>query len=174
MNKEHQIEALRQRRIDVGFNRIIAPEPDIVCERVATEQLLLAVNENNPLAQETIIPFSQLAKYPLILFPSGPRPSFVDKVMGMCQQAGFTPQVVQEVGDTVTGIALVASNFGICLVPESVTVLTLPGVVYRPLSQVPGNGRVDLSCIYRAGDQSPILNSFLNTARDSPHLNLMP
>lgn len=165
MNKEEQIDALRQRRIDLGFNRIIKPTADIACERVATERLLVAVNQSNPLASQEIVPFAQLARHPMILFPSGPRPSFVDKVMGMCQQAGFTPEVVQEVGDTVTGIALVAGNFGICLVPESATVLSLPGVVYRPLQDVPGNGRVDLSCIYRQEDQSPILESFLNVAR---------
>lgn len=165
MNKDEQIEALRQRRIDLGFNRIITPGPDIACERVATERLLVAVNENSPLASERVIEFPRLASYPMILFPSGPRPSFVDHVMGMCQQAGFTPSVVQEVGDTVTGIALVASGLGICLVPESATVLSLPGVVYRALTLVPGSGRVDLSCIYRADDSSPILESFLKTAR---------
>ncbi|MBK5002415.1 LysR family transcriptional regulator [Pseudomonas sp. S31] len=165
MNKEEQIEALRQHRIDLGFNRIISPNTDIVCERIASERLLVAVHENNPLASQDIIAFPAIAEHPLILFPSGPRPSFVDKVMSMCQQAGFTPEVVQEVGDTVTGIALVASNFGICLVPESATVLSLPGVVYRPLSDVPGNGRVDLSCIYRQDDASAILQSFLTIAR---------
>ncbi|WP_437882946.1 LysR substrate-binding domain-containing protein [Pseudomonas sp. LRF_L74] len=165
LNKEQQIEALRQHRIDLGFNRMISPNTDIVCERIASERLLVAVHESNPLAGQDVIAFPDLAGHPLILFPSGPRPSFVDKVMGMCQQAGFTPEVVQEVGDTVTGIALVASNFGICLVPESATVLSLPGVLYRPLSEVPGNGRIDLSCIYRQDDASSILASFLTIAR---------
>jgi len=168
MNKEAQIEALRQRRIDLGFNRFISASDDIASELVATEKLLLAVNITNPLAQRTTVPFGLLAEHPLILFPKGSRPSFVDKVMGMCHQAGFTPQVAQEVGDAVTGIALVASNFGVCLLPESATVLTLPGVVYRPLSDEPDNASVDLSCIYRMGDSSPILNSFLEVVRANP------
>jgi DNA-binding transcriptional LysR family regulator len=166
MSKEAQIEALRQRRIDVGFNRFIAPLDDIANEVVITEKLLLAVNEFHPLARETTIPFRVLADHPLIVFPSGPRPSFVDKVMSLCQQMGFTPQVAQEVGDTLTGVALVASNFGVCLVPESATVLALPGVVYRPISDAPENAGVDLNCIYRVDDQSPILKSFLLTVRE--------
>ncbi|KFJ90065.1 LysR family transcriptional regulator [Pseudomonas sp. 1-7] len=166
MTKEAQIEALRQRRIDVGFNRFIAPLNDIANEIVTTEKILLAVNENHALARQEKIPFRVLADHSLIVFPSGPRPSFVDKVMSMCQQMGFTPHVVQEVGDTLTGVALVASNFGVCLVPESATVLALPGVVYRPLSDIPENSGVDLNCIYRADDQSPILRSFLDTIRE--------
>ncbi|HEY0287193.1 MAG TPA: LysR substrate-binding domain-containing protein [Pseudomonas sp.] len=166
MNKDEQIDALRQRRIDAGFNRFIIPSPDIANELVITEKLLLAVNEKHPLARETIVPFHRLADHKLILFPTGSRPNFVDKVMSMCEKSGFIPQVVQEVDDTVTGVALVASNFGVCLVPESASVLTLPGVVYRALSDAPDNAQIDLSCIYRADDCSPILNSFLNIVRD--------
>lgn len=93
MTKEAQIEALWQRRIDVGFNRPIAPLSDIANEIVTTEKILLAVNENHALARQATIPFRVLADHPLIVFPSGPRPSFVDKVMSLCQQMGFTPHV---------------------------------------------------------------------------------
>lgn len=75
------------------------------------------------------------------------------------------PEVSQEVGDAATGVALVAGGFGLCLVPESATVLALPGVVYRPLSGVPAPGAVDLSCIYRSDDQSPLLAAFLAVVR---------
>ena len=101
----------------------------------------------------------------MVLFPTGARPNFIDKVMRLCEEAGFVPSVSQEVGDAVTGVALVAGGFGICLVPESVTVLTLPGVVFRPLQDAPANARIDLSCLYRADDQSPILSAFLATVR---------
>ncbi|MBS0317603.1 MAG: LysR family transcriptional regulator, partial [Proteobacteria bacterium] len=37
MNKNEQIEALRQRRITVGFNRMTSPQPDIGRELVAME-----------------------------------------------------------------------------------------------------------------------------------------
>lgn len=43
--------------------------------------------------------------------------------------------------------------------------LALPGVVYRPLSGVPAPGTVDLSCIYRSDDQSPLLAAFLAVVR---------
>ncbi|MCH9829435.1 MAG: LysR family transcriptional regulator [Gammaproteobacteria bacterium] len=165
MNKGEQIEALRQRRITVGFNRMLAPLPDIASELVKTEKLLVAINDSHPLASRSVVPFRMLAEHPLVLFPTGMRPSFVDKVTGLCREAGFIPQISQEVGDAVTGVALVASGFGLCLVPESATVLALPGVVYRPLSELPKNADVDLSCIYRLGDQPPILTAFLDTVR---------
>lgn len=165
MDKNEQIEALRQRRINVGFNRIINPLPDIDSELVTTESLLVAVHASHPLAEKTVVPFKSLAEHPLVLFPTGSRPSFIDRVIGLCQQEGFVPQVSQEVGDVVSAVALVANGFGACLVAESTSVLALPGVVYRPLSGLPANARIDLSCMFRADDRSPILAAFLEVVR---------
>ena len=105
-----------------------------------------------------------------MLFPTGGRPSFIDKVIGLCSERGFQPQISQEVGDAVTGVALVAGGFGVCLVPESATTLQFPGVVYAPLSDTPPNFFVDLSCVYRRDDTSPILAAFLNTVAEYDRL----
>ena len=78
---------------------------------------------------------------------------------------GTGDRVVVDLGEKVTGVALVASNFGVCLVPESATMLALCGVVYRPLTDLPENAGVDLNCIYRSVDPSPLLRSFLDTVR---------
>lgn len=166
MTKAEQIEAVRQRRISVGFNRMLEPLDDIVIKQVATEGLLVALHDDHPLARQSVIRFAELKDHPMILFPTGARPSFIDKVIGLCIENGFQPQISQEVGDAVTGVALVASGFGICLVPESATTLQFPGVTYRRLTDPPPNLIVDLSCIYRRGDQSPILAAFLRTIDD--------
>jgi len=164
LNKGEQVAALRQRRLTVGFNRLLQDAPDIDSEVILWEPLYLAINRTEPLSREREIPWLELANHPLVLFPSGSRPSFIDRVLELCRQDGFQPKVVQEVGDAVNGVALVASGFGVCIVPESATNLKLPGVLYRPLKRNPPP-KVDLSCIYRAGDDSPILQSFLAIAR---------
>lgn len=166
MTKAEQIAALRQRRISVGFNRMLAPLDDLETRQVTTEKLLLAVRADHPLARQASIAFAELRDHPLVLFPTGGRPSFIDKVIGLCSERGFQPQISQEVGDAVTGVALVAGGFGVCLVPESATTLQFPGVVYAPLSDTPPNFFVDLSCVYRRDDSSPILAAFLNTVAD--------
>ncbi|SFB54804.1 LysR substrate-binding domain-containing protein [Azotobacter beijerinckii] len=165
MNKNEQIEALLQRRISLGFNRMLTPIPGISSELISSESLLLAINENNPLSKEPEIALHSLIDHPFILFPTGGRPSFIDKVVGLCQQAGFTPQVSQEVEDVVTAISLVASGFGVCVVSETTSVLALPGVVYRPLRRLPEEACIDLSCIFRSDDRSPLLAAFLGEIR---------
>lgn len=165
MEKEEQILALQQHRIAAGFNRMLKPVPGISSEILNREKLLLAVNETSPLASQAVIKFNELAEHPMVLFSSSGRPNFVDKVMSLCYKAGFTPKITQEVGDVVTGVALVASGFGICLVSQSASSLSLPGVIYREIDDLPENATIDLSCIYRSNDNSKILASFLDTIK---------
>lgn len=164
MSKEEQIEALRQRRIIVGFNRILSPLPDIESELIVKEPLFLAVHEKHPLSRQESVSFKELGKHPLVLFPTGARPNFVDRVIELCRNMGFVPEISQVVGDVVTGVALVAGGFGVTIVPKSATTLNLPGVVYRPFFDTL-SATVDLSCIYRKDDQSAILQAFLTVIR---------
>ena len=164
MSKDEQIEALRQKRITIGFNRMIAPLPDMTNELIMREPLYLAINETHPLSQQQSVSIKELEKYPLVLFPTGARPNFVDRVIELCRNMGFTPDISQIVGDAVTGVALVAGGFGISVVPQSAITLKLPGVVYRPFHDSL-SATVDLSCIYRTEDQSAILQAFLGVIR---------
>lgn len=166
MNKSEQIEALRQRRITLAFNRMMSPEPDIGRELVVTEKLVAVVPAEHELARRETIPIRALADHPLILFPNVGRPNFIDKVLDLCKQQGFEPEVSQEVGDAVTGIALVARGFGVTLIPESAAnAIKVDGTVYRPLADAP-QAIVDLSVLYRATDQSPLLKAFLSVVRE--------
>jgi DNA-binding transcriptional LysR family regulator len=70
---------------------------------------------------------------------------------------------VQEVAETQTVIGLVAAGVGVSLVPESVRALVRAGVTYRPLDgEAP---KVRLTMAWRAADDSPVLNRFLEMAR---------
>jgi len=68
------------------------------------------------------------------------------------------------VKDVVTAVALVSSGFGLCVTPEAASSLQLPGVVYRPLKAEPAP-TVELVCVYRRDDASPVLAAFLETVR---------
>jgi len=160
MTKGEQIEALRQKRITIGFHRMPLAHPDIENLLIIHEPLYLAVYEDHPLSQQESISFMDLKSHPLILFPNGDRPNFADKIIELCRSIGFMPEISQIVGDVVTGVALVAGGLGMTIVPKSATTLKLPGVVYRPFAdKFPTH--VDLSCIHRKDDDSAILKAFL-------------
>lgn len=166
MTKEEQIDALLQGRIGLAFNRLMQPIPGIVSEVILTEPLFLAAPNDHSLSARTAVSMSELDGEPLVLFPTGLRPSFIDRVHDLCVAAGFVPTVAAEVADVVHGIALVATGGGLCLIPRSATNIHLPGVVYRPLHETP-RPQVDLCCIYRDDDRSPVLRGLLESIRET-------
>lgn len=55
LDKARQIEALRNRSIDVGFNRMLMPTEGIVIEEIAREKLCAAVLDTGPLSRRSQI-----------------------------------------------------------------------------------------------------------------------
>lgn len=173
MTKEEQLEALAQRRISLAFNRLMQPVPGIVSEVLVAEPLFVAAPSDHPLAARTAVRIAELEGEPLVLFPTGLRPSFIDRARELCANAGFVPNVVAEVADVVHGIALVATGGGLAFVPRSATNLHVPGVTYRPLHEAP-RPTVDLCCIYREDDRSAVLAGLLLSMRaTAPTLSRM-
>ncbi len=165
MTKVEQIEALRQRRVTVAFNRMTRSEPDIGHELVTNEVLFAVLPDSHPMATATEVSLKQLSGMPLVMFPGVGRPNFIDHVESMYERQGLKFDVSQEVGDAAASIALVAHGFGISLIPESAArALEMKGAKFVPLASTP-DAVVDLSCLYRATDQSPLLQAFLEVVR---------
>jgi DNA-binding transcriptional LysR family regulator len=164
LDREAQLKALRERRIDVGFNRFFTDEPDLRWEVIQTEPMSVVVPEGHPLAARTGLSLAELARETLILYPRAPRPGFIDHLMRLFHQRGITPQRVQEVDDVLTAAALVASHLGLSLVTESGRSLTLPGIVHVPLLPA-DRATVELCIIQRRDDEAAIPRAFLEVAR---------
>ena len=161
--KIQQVEAVREKRLDIGFNRVFPEVEDLVVETVMMESLYVAMHKDHELVRRRTLAVRDLNNQPLILFPNNVRPTFADNVVSLLRGEGLTPNVVHEVEDVMTCIALVSAGLGMAVVPESAVNLQLPGVRYHPLRSA--EAKVDLSCVYRADNASPALMGFLDIVR---------
>ena len=154
-------EALRQRRIDVGFARPpLLPEDGFAQRPFAEEPYVAALPRRHPLAGLDDIALAELSDDPFILYPGRPEPTVTGLIMAACGAAGFTPQIAQEARHLQTVISLVAVGVGVSLVPVSAARAQVrPGVVYVKLrSPAP---MAPLSVAWRDGNVSPALRTFL-------------
>lgn len=165
LGKAQQLEALRERRISVGFNRLVAPSDDLVVETVLRERLVVALPESHPLCAREELRIADMDDLPLILYPKAPLRGLAQEVEAAFRAEGARLRVEQEVEDVLTSVALVASGFGLCVTTASTASLRLPGVSYRPL-RCDVLRDIELSCLYRRDDPSPILAAFLAVVRD--------
>ena len=157
--KEQMVESLRQGRLLVFFDRVVPDWPDLQKERVLREPLLVALNQNNPLSVKETIHFRELRDQPMISgrFPVNIKSPLAD----LAQRHGLELNVVQTADSLISAVSMVAGGFGSCVVPQSMEILKLPNVVYRPLITDIDAG-VDLYCIFRPGVQPALLKDFLD------------
>jgi LysR family transcriptional regulator, benzoate and cis,cis-muconate-responsive activator of ben and cat genes len=165
LTKAEQLEALRERRISVGFNRLVPPEDDLIIETVLRERMVVAMPEGHALCARSEIRIAHMEDQPMILYPNVPMRGLAEEVANAFAREGVRLRVEQDVEDVLTSIALVASGFGLCVTTESTTNLRLPGVVYRPLS-CRWLKDLELSCLWRRADPSPVLAAFVNVVRE--------
>lgn len=164
LTKLEQIEALRERRIGIGFNRLVPDEPDLEIEVVLRERLVVALPDSHALAAQAEVSVRDMEDQPMILYPNVPLPGLAQQIAGAFRRDGVRLRVAQEVEDVLTAVALVSAGFGLCVTTQSASSLTLPGVAYRPLASKHLRD-VELACLWRRGDDSPLLLAFLDVVR---------
>jgi DNA-binding transcriptional LysR family regulator len=164
MSTPAQVQALRTGEIDIGLLRVPADTADLIVHSVREDRMALMIPEAHPLARKKRIALRALAREPLILFPTSPRPSWADTVISACREAGFEPIVAQEAMESATVVSFVAAGVGIAVVPEGLRALARPGAVFRLVA--PPAPITHLAVVHRAGELAPTVESFLAVARE--------
>lgn len=159
MTVHAQIEALTEKRIDIGLLRLPAKTEGLVFRAIAREPLYVALPSSHRLALLPAVPMTALSEEPFVLYPDHPRPSWTEYVIGLCQQAGFRPVVVQRTVEIQTTLSLVAAGIGVSIVPKCIGNLQRKDVVFRRLAGV--RARTELLAAYREHDPSPVVQTFL-------------
>jgi DNA-binding transcriptional LysR family regulator len=161
--KDQMIEALRQGRLLAFFDRTDPGLPDLQSERVLQEPVLVAMHASNPLASASTVDFVELRDEPMIGNVSARDTKTLLQVLA--RHYGFEPHVAQRSNNLISAVSMVAAGFGSALVPQSLRILTLPNVVYRPLT-ADTEVSMDVHCIYRSGPSS-LLRDFLTVVRST-------
>jgi len=159
MTVHAQMEALTEKRIDIGLLRLPAKTEGVVFRRISREPLYVALPSTHRLAKAPALRLSALANEPFVLYPDHPRPSWTEFVAGICQQAGFRPIVVQRTVEIQTTLSLVAAGIGVSIVPKCIGNIQRKDVVFRRLTGL--RARTELLAAYREHDPSPVVQTFL-------------
>jgi DNA-binding transcriptional LysR family regulator len=165
VNTSQQIPALQEGKLDVGFVR---PPLNLTAENlrlitILHEPLVLAVQEEHPLARQRTIAIADLAGESFIMYPREVAANLYDLIVALCKKAGFNPRVVQEARQMATIISLVSAGLGLSLVPISLMQVHMHGVVYRNLPEPPPT--LALALAHRRNDGSATVREFVRLVR---------
>lgn len=136
MHPSQQLEALLAHALDVGLVGPIdgKPPPGLYLECFSEESPVVGMPSDHRFARLSKVSLTQLRDEPFILTSAKNSPSYRSLISRMCERAGFTPRVAQEVDRARTGVQYVAAGFGISIFAEHISRLPAPGVRFVPLS----------------------------------------
>ncbi|WBO24405.1 LysR family transcriptional regulator [Sphingomonas abietis] len=136
MDSLDQVAALKDGRIDVGFDRIIVEDPLVVHMVLREEPLVAALPHGHEfLLRGGSVGLAEIATLPLIVYPGTPRPSYADLTLSFFQNRDLMPTGIIEVRELQTALVMVASGAGACLIPESVQRLARSDIGYVTIDE---------------------------------------
>lgn len=115
-----QLDALRQRTLDVGIVRLPLREPDISVLPLSSEPFAMVFSKQHPLGAQPKVVVRDLEREAFVTYSERLAPDFFQHWTGLCRKAGFTPRIVQEVAEMETALALVSAGVGVAILPEGV------------------------------------------------------
>jgi len=168
LTPESQVAALRAGQIDVGFVGLPLQAEGLVTEPTGRVRLVVALPASHPMAGRSDLKLEELSKEAYVLWPKHLSPDSYDQMLAVFRHAGFGPPIAMEGGipSTRTVLGMVAAGLTIALVDPVLEQMSASAVVFRPLAD-PGIF-TERGIIFRRGDASPILASFLEQVRATP------
>ena len=138
MSPAEQLRALETRKVDLGFvglrPSVAGKSTALNWECVARDNVVVVLPARHPLAKKSKILARDLKSSFFVAMSEHTHPGSRDWLTGLCQEAGFTPRILQDV-ELESGImTFVAEGLGVTLAREQIKNQPHPGVVFRPLA----------------------------------------
>ena len=157
-----QIAALLNRTTNISLNRSIPTEHLLRSELAWSEEVVVAMQRTHPLARRKRIALRDLASEDqIVLQPESSQ--FARYIQKCCVDAGFLPQVSQQVIDAQSVPSLIAAGFGVALVPQSIARFTTDEIAFRPIRPSPPSA--DVFLVFRKDETSMAVHNFIKLAR---------
>ena len=167
MSPAEQLRALEMRKIDLAFVGLRPPAASrnmaaLAWECVAHHKVVVALPARHPLAKKSKIKLSDLKPLFFVAMSEETHPGSRAWLSGLCQSAGFTPRILQDV-DLESGLmTFVAEGLGVTLAREQIRNLPHPGVVFRPLA---ANVKADYWIAWHRENRSRALMQYIDIVK---------
>jgi len=149
--------ALIDRRIEIGV--VALPKPDLDTLPLVTDELMVVVPQDHPLAALKTIGVKDLIDYPLIMTRAGSQPV----ITRMFERAGAKPHIAHDLTQIMSILEFVKRGQGISILASLVLPRSYEGLVYRKIFP-PSKRRLSLACLDE-NKLSPAAHAFWTMVR---------
>jgi DNA-binding transcriptional LysR family regulator len=156
-----QLRALAEGEIDLGFvgSWAVQERSGLRSRRIAAYKTVAALPKNHHLARRSSLKLADLEGMFFLGISEQSRPGYRQWLLESCGQAGYKPRVLQEADLERAVLQAVAGGLGIALLPEPVTKIPHPEVVFRPIRPALVT---PFWIAWREEDRAPALQAYVN------------
>lgn len=129
------LSALQDESIDIGYVRLPVEARGLQVVAVHQEPFVVCLPPDHRLVTKKHIYIADLRDEKFILYGRKWATGFHDRMMEVCREAGFTPDVVSEIDEMYLAPTLVAAGLGITILPRMVVSSRGAGIVVRELTE---------------------------------------
>jgi DNA-binding transcriptional LysR family regulator len=165
MHPGSQTKALLDGFIDIGFTRPLETPFDqlLRSELLYCDPIMAVFPKGHPRAQGGPVNLKSLAHERFVLVDQKSSPSLFGKILAVCSQAGFSPDIVSTAAAWASVTMLVEAGEGIAILPGNVQHAASKNLLFRPLTNR-GAG-IGLVMAWSGERESSVLKAFLDLVR---------
>jgi DNA-binding transcriptional LysR family regulator len=129
---------LQSLELHAAFTRTILLMPDdLQFTLLQVESMVAALPANHRLARRKSrapLPLKEFAQEVFVGYPRGSGAGLYDALLSACRASGFSPHIAYEAPQIVSTLSMVAAGLGVTIVPRSLEIIRMKGIVFRPVS----------------------------------------
>ena len=163
LNSGQQITELLHDRMDFGFVHTSRMPAELRHVLLLSEPFVVCLPAAHGLARRRRVSLAMLRDEPFVLFSREASPDYHERILAICEGAGFRPEVRHEVRHWLSVVSLVSQGLGVALVPSAMHNAALRGAVFRPLEEEVA--RSDAYCVWREGPVNAVVQGFLKSVQ---------
>jgi DNA-binding transcriptional LysR family regulator len=159
-----QKDALLADMLDIAILRPPV-DPDVFgVLRLRRERFVAAVHVRDPRASKARLTMKDFDKLPFIMY-SADGASYSFRILtAMFERANINPKYVHYLDQNHTILSLVSAGIGAALVPDSLAMLAIPNVVFKPVKVDPSEP-LEMFLAWRRENHNPALAPFVAMCR---------
>lgn len=128
-----QFQRLKAGELDIAIVSFPAADDDgLESFRFFSSRWLIGMSSDNPLGRQQTLHPTALQNENFILY--GNQQTESAQISLLTTLIGSAPNIVNYANSTLSTLTLIAAGYGIALLPESLSHIGMPGMIYRPLS----------------------------------------
>jgi len=160
-----QLIELAHERLDIGFAHTTRVPAELSQILVSSQAFVGCLPAGHALAGEPSLPLAAMRGEPFAVVSRAVSPDYHERILAMCAEAGFLPEIRYELRHWLSVVSLVAQGMGVALVPAALRRSAMAGAAFVPLDTP--STPYETHCLWKTARDNPALAAFVAAVRSA-------